>query len=115
MRKLSIEVGTGLTVDEIRDMLQSEPSLIGELVAADLDHKGHGDRGEVHDITVVEVEADPNDANEISVSYSYSWSAYYGCSDANAGDDETEEETATYTDGCLVFDVPDQRTTHEEY
>jgi hypothetical protein len=51
----------------------------------------------------------------VTIHYEFSWSAYYGCKDANTGGDEEESAEGIYKDGNLEFDVPEPRSTLDEF
>jgi hypothetical protein len=66
-------------------------------------------------MNVTKVEFAESDKSEVTLHYDFSWSAYYGCRDMNDGGDEEEEATGVYEGSNLIFQVPEDRTTHEEF
>jgi hypothetical protein len=67
-------------------------------------------RVEVHDVTVDDVQIDPNFRHLVHVEFTALWSLYHGCVDRNESDDEPMSERANYTDdGYLVFQLPTPR------
>ena len=115
MREISVYVGAGLDAEGIKEALSesdehgTENTLLFEVAHALL-NKHADDRAEIHGVEVDEVTIDPTYPNQVEIEFTTSWSLYVGCRDMDAAGEETECETATYTDdGNLIFLVPARR------
>ena len=120
METIVIEVGEDLDSDEMAEALaEDDGNKLFEIARHDISHTGHADRAEINSCGISDVsisEPRPEDGKVfVSVNYWFSWSAYYGCKDANCGDNTDSEFDAEYVDGTLVIEVPEKRTTVDEF
>jgi hypothetical protein len=119
-REIKVFVGIGLGVDEIAEVLNEGDDLGDEStklfeIAHALLSQHADDRAEIHQVEVTGVQADEIHPTQLHVQFTTSWSAYYGCRDMNAADDQDEDESVIYTsDGHLIFTVPEPRRPASE-
>jgi hypothetical protein len=115
MREIEIFVGEGLDAEEIIYALNAcdadgiENTSLFELAHAVLSDQ-LDDRAEIHSVSADEITFNKNHPNQITLKFTTSWSAYYGCRDMCKGGDEEETEKGIYSsEGYLIFMVPDKR------
>jgi hypothetical protein len=114
MREVKVYVGLDLDAAGIRDALNetdqdgNDNTLLFDVAHTLLtEHKD--DRAEVHSVEVSSVSQDEEQTNLFYIDFETSWSAHYGCRDMDEAGLERESESATYSDGFLIFTVPTPR------
>lgn len=116
MREIEIDIGPGLSADEIKDAMYpssyDDPDntcLLHEVACAIIFADG-SDNDQIGEIDIESVRIDPAYPNQVEFDFNVSWAHYSPCKDMRDCGSETYSETATYTDdGLLIFLVPDRR------
>jgi hypothetical protein len=109
---LTFEIGVDLTPDEILSALHEHKSEIKSLLTSNLEY--HSMRATCDGFDLDDI---IKDEGKFILHYSYGWSAFYGCKDADDGDTEYGEIPIKYSDGIVVivfFAKPD-RYPNEEF
>lgn len=110
-----IQVGAGLTDDQIKDVLnKDEGKLLFPLAQHDARARSTR-RPSIMFATCSNVEREiTGDETIITIDYHYLWYSPEGCS-ATHSDDQDDTVAASYEGDTLVCDVPEVRTTVEEF
>lgn len=113
MAKNSINIGAGLSVEQIQQLLEGEHSEIFDSII-DAKFAARNQHVHVHSVSVDSVEADREDPTQLLISYSYYWSYDLPSDreddDGGADNNEFESLEATYdAEGNLEYEGPDSR------
>lgn len=116
MREIELDIGSGLSADEIKDALypssydDPDNTCLLQEVAYALVFADGSDYDEIYEIDVEEVRIDDAFPNQVEFDFTVSWGHYSPCKDMRKYGSETYSEVATYTsEGMLIFVVPDRR------
>lgn len=113
MKTIVIEFPADADGEEIKEILFER---IDELrPAMDFSDAMRVDRAEVDSVELDEIDFD---GDGVSIEYSYEYSAYYGCDDANVIDGDSGVIIGRRVGNTLVFDefiYPPVRTTLDEF
>ncbi|MFZ6659092.1 hypothetical protein [Undibacterium sp. TJN19] len=113
MREIKIQIGENLDEEGIQRALEDSNTHGQDAIrlypVAEALMNVDDCRFQIYGVTIEEVTINQEFPNQVTISFTSSWSHYVGCRDANSAGDQDECETATYTaDGHLIFLVPDQ-------
>jgi len=111
IEQLKLFVGPGLSESELHDALHKHDLALSDLLTSNLHEVNLRADCDLFTITGVNFED-----GAYSLSYQYSWSAHYGCKDADYSDDEEGEVGFQYVDGFVIveFDVHEGRCPGDE-
>lgn len=113
---MEVGIGSDLTVDQIKHTLENEHSdVLMTLARAKLSFVYSDADFDIHSLSVDEIEVDPEDPTQLSISYSYYWSYDLPSDreDGGAENNEFEVLEATYKDGVLEYEVPNHLKADE--
>lgn len=108
---LILEVDRDLSPDELLSAVEEHRDKIKSLLMANLEYVSMRATCDGFQLDGVD-----EDDGIYTLRYSYDWSAFYGCKDADDGGSESDEIKIRYKDGnvTIEFDVKPERFPNDE-
>lgn len=115
IKVITIDLAPPITAGSVKGAVLEHDELVDHLI------------GDIETLYDFRAELEPDSFNvdsvefegksKVYISYSFSWSAYYGCRDMCKVDTERDVVTAARKGNRLRFEitVPEPRSTHEEF
>lgn len=112
----AIDVGKGLSTDQLLAALKWESNSLQEVLVGDVTRFNLRADYSHDSLTLEEVDRHGR-SGRYTLRYTFGWEAYWGCRDMNDGDIVSDEIEFTYKDGIASFsrEVIERRSTHEEF